>query len=210
MPKYHIFDLDGTLVDSMPIWSGAMLKILDDDGVSYPSDLIKIITPLGYHGTAKYFFELGAKATSLEELEKRMNQIAYERYASDITTKNGVKEYLQKLKNEGKKLCVLTASPHRMTDTCLQRNGIFEWFDKVWSTDDFTYNKADVRIYEEVCKKLQCEPKDVCFYDDNLTNIQTAKRAGIKTVGIYDLSSADYSSEIRETADEYYDSFEEL
>ena len=121
-----------------------------------------------------------------------------------------MKEYLQKLKNEGKKLCVLTASPHIMTDTCLQRNGIFEWFDKVWSTDDFTYNKADVRIYEEVCKKLQCQPKDVCFYDDNLTNIQTAKRAGLKTVGIFDKYSEQYTEEIKKSSDEYHYSFEEL
>ena len=77
----YLFDFDGTLVDSMPAFASVMLRILDESGVSYESDIIKIITPLGYLGTAKYFVrQLGLNA-SAEELLERMNRYAYDEYA---------------------------------------------------------------------------------------------------------------------------------
>ncbi len=210
MQKYHIFDLDGTLVDSIPVWSGTMLRILQEEKINYPDDIIKTIMPLGYRGTAEYFLKLGVKAPSVESLVERMYSYAYDGYLNTIPLKKGVKSYLQRLKSEGKQLFVLTASPHLVKNACLKRNGVFELFSELWSTDDFSFHKADARIYEEVCKKLQCEPKDVCFYDDSLTNLKTAKEIGIYTVGVYDVSSDESQEEIKETADDYCRSFEEL
>ncbi len=210
MQKYHIFDLDGTLVDSIPTYVRINLEILDEYGVVYPSDIINRIMSLGYKGTAKYFIQLGVKNESVETLVKKMYAYAYDDYANKIPLKKGVKEYLKRLKSDGKEIFVLTASHHLVKDVCLQRNGVLDWFSDSWSSDDFSYNKADVRIYDEICKKLGCTPKDICFYDDNLTNIQTAKRAGLKTVGIFDESSEQYTEEIKKSSDEYHYSFEEL
>ena len=53
--KYYLFDFDGTLVDSMPTFCSSMLRILQENHVSYPEDVTKIITPLGLNGTADYF-----------------------------------------------------------------------------------------------------------------------------------------------------------
>lgn len=207
MHKYHLFDLDGTLVDSMPNWANVMLHILDEFGVSYPSDIIKIVTPLGLHGTAEHFLSLGLKVSSIDELKKIMYEKLIYEYENSVFLKSGAKEYLENLKSKGYKLFVLTASPHRTTDVCLQNNGVFSLFEKVWSTDDFSFNKADKRIYKEVCDRIGCKPQEICFYDDNLTNIRTAKSAGIYTVGVYDLSSDDHTAEIKKTADEYRQNF---
>ena len=79
MKKHYLFDFDGTLVDSMPTFVSVMLRILDENNIPHPKDIVKIITPLGYHGTAKYYRSLGIDKSE-EELTKTMNEYAKEEY----------------------------------------------------------------------------------------------------------------------------------
>ena len=92
--KTYIFDFDGTLVDSMPSYVNVMLKILDDYKVNYPADIIKIITPLGFKGTAEYFLKLGMKE-SIENLWTLMSEYAYKEYAFNIPAKENVIETIK-------------------------------------------------------------------------------------------------------------------
>ena len=82
----YLFDFDGTLVDSMPSYVSVMLRILDENGIIYGDDIVKIITPLGYKGTAAYFKKLGI-ALSEEEMICLMNKYAYNEYAYNILAK---------------------------------------------------------------------------------------------------------------------------
>ena len=184
----YIFDFDGTLVDSMPSFISVMLRILDENGIKYEDDIIKIITPLGYDGTAQYFKELGI-SLSKEELLKLMNEYAYNEYAYKIQAKPNVVSVLEKLKNSGADLNVLTASPHRVLDVCLKRIGIYDLFTNVWSCDDFLTTKADPSIYVKAAEKLGQPVEDVLFLDDNYNADKTAKIAGMKVCGVYDTSS---------------------
>jgi len=208
--KTYLFDFDGTLVDSMPTYGGMMLRILNENNISYGDDIIKIITPLGFKGTAKYFVdELGIKL-SLEELGEIMGKYAYEEYANNIPAKNNVIETLKKLKEQGASLNVLTASPHLTLDACLKRLGLFDIFDNVWSCDDFKTTKADPEIYRMAAEKIGVPVKEVLFLDDNYNADKTAKEAGMKVCGVYDDSSKDYEDEIRSITDFYIKDFSEL
>ena len=133
----YLFDFDGTLVDSMPTYVSSMLRILDENGISYSDDIVKIITPLGLNGTADYFLELGIPLTK-EELINVMGKYMLHEYVYNIPAKKNVIEVLKKLKEQGAGLNVLTASPHITLDACLKRLGIFDLFDNVWSCDDFS------------------------------------------------------------------------
>jgi len=126
----YIFDFDGTLVDSMPDWSAKMINILETYNVSYPSDIIKIITPLGDKGTAEYFINVLNVPLTCEEMFKMMDDYAIPKYRDTIEAKSGVIAYLEKMKKEGISLNVLTASPHKMLDVCLKRLGIYDLFDR--------------------------------------------------------------------------------
>ena len=203
----YLFDFDGTLVDSMEYWSQKMIDILESEGVDYPEDIIKIITPLGDMGTARYFKEVLHVSLSLEEMFRMMDESAIPKYRDIIMLKDGVFEYLELLKKNGCSLNVLTASPHKMLDPCLKRNGIYDMFDNVWSCDDFGTTKADVNIYHEAVRKMGSAERETVFLDDNIDAIKTAAQAGLYTVGVYDKSGEDFTDQMKEIADLYVESF---
>ena len=205
----YLFDFDGTLVDSMPTYASQMLRILEETDTPYPDDVIKIITPLGYIGTAKYYLELGMPLT-FEEITERMGRYMYEQYANNIPAKDTVRETLLALRARGDKLNVLTASPHLTLDPCLKRLGLFDLFDNVWSCNDFDMTKADPQIYVEAAKRLGERVEDVTFLDDNLGACRTAKIAGMKVYGVYDDSSKEYTKEMSTEFDGYIVKFSNL
>ena len=205
----YLFDFDGTLVDSMPTFVSVMLRILDENNVAYGDDLVKIITPLGYRDTAKYFIGLGVKRTQ-EEIFAKMQAYALDEYVHRVPAKKNVIEVLKKLKERGGDLNVLTASPHATLDPCLKRLGIFGLFTNVWSCEDFGTNKANPEIYRMAAQRMGCNVEDVLFLDDNFNADRTAKAAGMQVCGVYDDSSKEYEKDIREVSDMYIYDFAEL
>lgn len=209
MTKYHIFDLDGTLVDSIPNWMDVMMSLVKGAGIEIPDDFIDVITPLGYYDTGKYIRDIGVNLTVEEILEKIDNHMVYA-YGHVIELKPYVSEYIKKLKADGCKLYVLTASPHSMTDTVLRRWGIFDEFECVWTSDDLGYSKSDERIYHRVAEIIGVTPSDITFYDDNYTAIKTATSTGVHTVAMFDESSSFSREEFESVAEGYAESFKEL
>ncbi|MBE7053541.1 MAG: HAD family hydrolase [Ruminococcaceae bacterium] len=205
----YLFDFDGTLVDSMPSFVSVMLRILNENEIKYEDDIVKIITPLGYVGTAKYFKKMGI-SLSEDEMIKLMNEYAYDEYAYNIPAKNNVISVLKKLKEKGASLNVLTASPHSVLDVCLKRLEIYDLFDNVWSCDDFSTTKADPEIYGKAALKLGKKKCEVLFLDDNYNADKTAKEAGMKVCGVFDESSKEYVDDIKGISDHYIYDFIEL
>ena len=205
----YLFDFDGTLVDSMPSYVAVMLRILEENGIEYENDIVKIVTPLGYAGTAEYFKKLGI-SLSVEEMIKLMNEYAYNEYAYNIPAKTNVIETLKELKDKGANLNVLTASPHSVLDPCLKRLGIYDLFNNIWSCEDFLTTKADPSIYVKAAEKIGKPVDDILFLDDNYNADKTAKSAGMKVCGVFDESSAEYVDEIKSVSDHYIYDFSEL
>lgn len=208
MSNIHLFDMDGVLTDSMRPWVDKMLRILDANGIPHPEGLVRTITPLGDRGTAAYFIRLGVQST-IEALVSEMDAVAMENYRYHIPLKAGAADYVRKLKEAGSRLYVLTASAHRMCDPCLKRNGIYDLFDTVWSTEDFGRTKDDPAIYRMVAEKIDCQPHEITFYDDNLCALKTAQEAGLITVGVYDSFSESDTPEIMRLTAGYIRSFED-
>lgn len=207
--KAYLFDMDGTLIDSMPTFISAMLRILDENGVAYGDDIIKIITPLGLLGTARYFLQIGVPLTE-GEIIHCMKEYMLDGYLHHIPAKANVLPVLQKLKEQGVGLSVLTASPHVTLDPCLKRLGLYELFDHVWSCDDFGTTKADPQIYKMAAERMGQPVENVLFLDDNLNADQTAKTAGMVVCGVYDESSKDYAEDMKATCDHYIYDFTQL
>ena len=208
--KIIIFDLDGTLVDSMPVGVGIVLGFLDDKGIAYPDDLVKRLTPLGYKGSAQYISEHLCGEESVEDIYEFFKAKTLQAYGESIPLKANVRKTLQALRGKGVRLNVLTASPKLLTELCLKRLQVFELFENVWSIDDFGMTKAQSEIYVEAARRLGADVRECVMADDNLDVLKTAKSVGMKTVGVFDESSAEYEAEMRSVADLYVKDFSEL
>lgn len=209
MRNIHIFDLDGTLIDSMSFFAKGVLQVLEEEGIPYGDDLIDIITPLGDEKTALLYQEMGVPGT-VAEIIQRMQDNQYPYYAHSIPLKPGIEGYLRKLKAKGRTLCVLTASPHVLTDAALQNNGVFTLFDHVWSIDDYGLNKSQTALFDAVTERLGCEKSDIHFYDDNITAVTTAVKAGWYVWAVNDHYSDEQIAALRAAAHGYVADFTDL
>ena len=210
MNTAYLFDFDGTLVDSMPTFVSAMLRILDENQIPYEESIIKTITPLGLKGTAHYYIEELGLPMSMEQLIGVMKKYMLDAYFYTIPAKDNVLSVLQELKRRGASLNVLTASPHITLDACLKRLGMWELFDHIWSCDDFATTKADPQIYVRAAKEMGVPVEQVIFLDDNLNADLTAKAAGMQVCGVYDDSSKEYVQQMIAATDYYIYDFMEL
>ncbi len=208
--KTYLFDFDGTLVDSMPLFASLMLRILDENNVKYKTDIIKVITPLGYVGTAKYFSEHFKMQQTEEEILATMHKYAYDGYAYSVPAKKNVIATLKELKRRGAELYVLTASPHSVLDVCLKRLELFDLFTDIWSCEDFGTTKADPEIYKMAAERIGKPIDEILFLDDNYNADKTAASTNMKVCGVYDMSSEEYTEEIKQVSDHYIYDFCEL
>lgn len=210
MRKTHIFDFDGTLVNSMPTWIAKVMNILHTTGTPYPEDILKHIVTLGDAGTARYFRDVLGVPLSLDEMFVMMDEYALPRYSNEVPIKDGVIPYLKWLREQGCTIHVLTASPHKMVDPCLKRIGIYDWFGYVWSCDDFGTTKSNPDIYRQAAEKIGVAVSDCVFYDDSIAAIRTANQASMPTVGIFDDYARDYLPDMQKESGRFAFSMDEL
>ncbi len=204
----YIFDLDGTLADSMPIAVKLVLEYLEEYGISYPDNIVDVLMPLGFRGIADYYAATMGVPKEPKEIFEDFQKRLLAAYSEVIPLKEGVRQTLLALKEQGARLNVLTASPHIFTDACLKHEGVYELFENVWSSEDFGLLKSNPQIYLEVAKALRMDVSQCTMVDDNVVVLKTAKSVGMKTVGVYDRFSKE--CEVRAAADAYVYSFDEI
>lgn len=210
MSRIWLFDLDGTLIDSMPTGVEIVLQFLRDHGVSYPDNFIEIITPLGYKGISKYYAEKMGIPMTADEIFAAFQQKTLQAYGEIIPLKKGVKETLEALKTKGDRLFVLTASPNALIELSLKRLGVFDLFEETWSVEQFSWTKANKELFYEIAKRLGVSTSDCIMVDDNYNVLKVAKSAGMQTVGVYDEYSKATQTELRAAADVYVTELSQL
>lgn len=184
MIRAVVFDLDDTLVDSWSRFDRGMLPVLDAEGIVYNrEEMIAKMHPQGVPPTAALFCELGVPGT-VEEVTRRLETGMHREYAQHIFLMPGVREYLQRLREEGVRLFVLTASPHSITDPCLENNGIADWFERVWTVEDYGMGKSDPRLFERVVADIGLPAEEILYYDDNPVAVMNAAASGMQVCGV--------------------------
>lgn len=179
---FAIFDMDGTLVDSMSFWQNLAEEYLHSKGVtSIPPDLRERIRPMTMSESAALFCrEFGLTG----DPEAEMNAIMDAHYLRDIPLKPGVEGYLQKLRRRGVRMCVASASAEPLMERCLDRLGILEQFEFLLSCETVAAGKQRPDVYLEAARRLGAEPGQCAVYEDALYAVKTAKDAGFYVVGV--------------------------
>ena len=126
--KGAIFDLDGTLLDSMRVWDDIDVTFLKKRGLEVPPDYQEAITPLGFLEAARYTIRRFGFPETPEELIQEWHQMAVDAYTYEVELKDGAAEYLRYLKEKGIRMAVATSSSPELYEPALKRNGIYEYF----------------------------------------------------------------------------------
>lgn len=208
--KAAIFDMDGTLVDSMWIWDKVDKEFLASRGIDYPENLKTEISHLSFEGTVRYFKETFGLEETLEDISREFNELAYNAYRNDVKLKAGAKEYLEKLKANGIKIGLATSNSIPLLEVTLKNNGIYEYFDAITITDEVKRGKNHPDVYLLAAKKLGVNPEACLVFEDILPAIEGAKKAGMKVIAIYDKFSDFQREDIIKMADRHILEYSEL
>lgn len=205
--QFAIFDMDGTLIDSMIFWKNLASEYLSSKGVkSIPTDILERIKPMTMSESAVLFKqEFGLSG----DPEAEMNAMMNEHYKSDIPLKPGVQEYLQMLNNSGVRMCVASATAEHLMESCLTRLGVRDCFEFLLSCETVGAGKRSPLVYHSSAERLGATAREIAVYEDALYAVQTAKDAGYYVVGVYDDSAAKNWQAIERLADETILNWEE-
>lgn len=209
--KAAIFDMDGTLVDSMPYWRGHMQSYLGEYDLEATQDDIERL--INQAGSFRFIFDrikvLDPSLTwegMVENYHSRMRK----EYETAIGLKPYVLDYLKQLKAQNIPMCIATATPRELFLPMVARLGLDAYFEFYITVPEIGKRKSEPDIYLYCAEKFGYLPKECTVFEDTIQAITTAFNAGFKTMGIYDEASAWAEEKIRQNATKYIHSYKEL
>jgi len=208
--KAVIFDLDGTLIDSMTIWAQVDIDFLAKRGIEVPDDLFTNMPHGdGYRAMAQHFKDKFDLSDSVDEIMAEWTEMVHEFY-NKLTLKDGGKELLQRLHSQGVILGIGTSNGADLTELVLNNNGIKHLFTSIITGCNIKRGKPFPDIYLEVAQNLKVEPVDCIVIEDTLNGVNAALNAEMKVIAIADDYSLNDKKSITNKADFYVNNHEEL
>lgn len=202
-----IFDLDGSLVDSMWMWREIDIEYLGRFGISLPERLQAEIEGMSFSETAVYFKERFAIPDSLEQMKADWNRMAWDKYTYEVPLKPGIREFLQGCKEHNIKLGIATSNSRELVDNIAKVHGLDEVFDCIMTSCEVAKGKPAPDIYLAVAKRLGVAPEKCLVFEDIIPGIMAGKNAGMQVCAVEDEYSVQDRAAKQELADFYIEDF---
>ncbi len=204
-----IFDLDGTLLDSMSVWDTAGEDYLRLLGIDPKENLRAVLDPMSLWDAACYLRDAYDIPLTEEEITEGIHRLVARFYREEAPLKAGAKPFLKRLLDSGVKMCVATATDRSLAEAALRRCGVLPCFLEILTCSRVGCGKASPRIYREALRCLQTDKGKTVVFEDALHAIRTAKADDFPTVGIFDAHETHpiqnltdcYLSDYRETGE---------
>lgn len=213
--KAAIFDMDGTLVDSMYYWRTVSLEFLRTKGIEPPRELCDRAYLMSVRDAPELFRQYYEFPYTEEEYNDTVNSIMFEHYRRDVGLKPYAAEYLEKLRTQGVVCALATATWRPVVMPLLEKLGVLRYFysggrEYMVCRDELGMGKGSDEYYPLLCKKFGFKPENCVMYEDALYSMRTAKRAGLGVWAIADPTAQANLPEIRRLADRYVSGWKEL
>lgn len=205
--KAVIFDLDGTLVDSMWMWHAIDVEFLGEYGYECPEDLHRVIEGMSFSETVVYFKERFLLPLSLEEIKDVWTRMSIDKYRYEVPLKPGAREFLELIKKKNIKCGIATSNGRELVDTVLHSLGIEGYFQAVTTACEVKAGKPEPDIYLYVAGQLGVEPADCLVFEDIPAGILAGKRAGMKVCAVEDEFSRLLKKEKMDLADDFIEDY---
>ena len=206
-----IFDMDGTIMDSLGIWERIDYDFLEKKrGIKVPADYVHDIAAMSFSEIAEYTKKRFNLPDTPQELMQEWTDMAIYEYSHNVPLKPFVKEYMQQLKNHGKKIALCTSSPKYFFKPALRNNGICDLFDAFANTCEAGIGKNSPKVYLLAAQKVGVSPERCLVFEDVISAALSAKKAGMTVCGVYDERSRSRQNELRAVCDMYITGFNEL
>ena len=207
--QFCIFDMDGTIADSMGHWKNIEREFLMEKGIQEDVDeVLKEIQHMTIPAAMEYFITRFGFSGTVETLTDEFNALMAEHYRNDIDIKPGAKAYLDKLRAQGAKMCIASATSTPLVKIALEHMGITDYFEFVLSCVDVGQSKDRPDVFLEAARRLGGAPEECAVFEDSLVASTSAKQAGFYVVGIYDKYSPHNWPAICQLADELIEDWE--
>jgi len=205
-----IFDLDGTLVDSMWMWESIDREYLGSFGLVLPTDLQGMIEGMSFSETAIYFKERFDLPDSVDQIKSDWNQIAWEKYANEVPVKEGVIQLLEHLKQEGIPAGIATSNSRELVDLIIEKHQMQDYFASIRTSCEVAKGKPSPDIYLLVAQDLGADPNRCLVFEDVLQGVMAGKNANMKVCAVYDKFSENVQDEKIRLADYFIYSIDEV
>ena len=202
MIKGAIFDLGGTLLDSMFIWDTIGEEYLRSLGKEPHEDLKETFMTLTLEEAAEHYREHYGVTLSVKEIVDGVNAMVEQAYRTKVTLKPGISEYLAWLKENGVRMCVATVTDRYLVEETLERLGVRHYFSEIYTCAEVGFGKDKPIIYQKALEHLGTEKSDTYVFEDLPFALNTAKTDGFPTVGVYDRHEV-HQDELKELSDYY-------
>ncbi len=184
--RYALFDMDGTLTDTMAFWMEAADAFLRDEGVSLTEKQSSELNKLGVIEGIAFVRALHVSPRTDSFGMEDICRILKQRYENESVLKTGVGELLSALRARGVKMGVATLTPSPLARICLSQTGILSYFDFILGGEAYPEGKSAPRVFLDAAEKFGCAPREMHLFEDSLYSIKTARALGIPTVGVAD------------------------
>lgn len=204
-----IFDMDGTLIDSMPVWSNLGSDYLYSQGICPPEDVFETLKTMSLLQAAVYFQEKFQIPFTAEEIISGFKDLIEKQYRASVPLKPDVLPFLRSLFQKRVKMCIVTANDRSLAEAVLSRLGILHFFDFILTCTEAGCGKDEPGVFMQALRMLGTAKDETIVFEDALHAVATAKAAGLIVCGVFDASAASDMQAIRDTADFYIHSFAE-
>ncbi len=208
--KAVIFDLDGSLVDSMWMWREIDIEYLGRFGIPLPEDLQSKIEGMSFSETAIYFKEHFQIPDSVEKMKADWNQMAWDKYMNEVPLKPGIPEFLKGCKEHGIKLGIATSNSRELVENIAKVHNLHDYFSCIMTGCDVDKGKPAPDIYLAVAKQLKVPPSQCLVFEDIVPGILAGKRAGMEVCAVEDAYSVHARAEKKALSDYYIEDYYHL
>ena len=205
-----IFDLDGTILDSMFIWNDIGYKFLEMKNIQVPPGADKQFTQMSLQQAAEYYIEHFDNTATLESIINDINMLVEGFYFNEVLKKDGIQEFLELLKERGVKMCVATATDKYMVEKALERNGLLHYFSEIFTCNGVGAGKDTSVIYDIALEHLGTPKENTFVFEDAFYAIKTAHAAGYNVVGIKDVSEPEDVETIKQHCEIFINVYSEI